>query len=171
MAPVTAMLTYGLLENHFKGHASMNGICTGVVCGLVGITPATGFVTLPASLIIGVISAAGSYLFINKLKYIWHINDYMDIMGAHGVSGIIGSLATGLFATKAINPNVINNGLLEGGGFKQFGLQLFAVVFAFAFVFVMNFIIVKVLKKVFSTDAKGVNTNMSHHKVISVHSN
>jgi Amt family ammonium transporter len=158
MAPITAMLTYGLLENHFKGHASMNGICTGVICGLVGITPATGFVTLPASLIIGVVSAAGSYFFINYLKYAWHINDYMDIMGAHGVSGILGSLMTGLFATKAINPNVVNNGLLEGGGFKQFGIQLFAVIFAIAFVFIMNFIIVKVLKKVFkeNTDAKSL---------------
>lgn len=165
MAPIAAMITYALLEDYYKKSISMNGVCTGVICGLVGITPATGFVTLPASLIIGVISAAGSYYFINILKYKWHINDCMDIMGSHGISGIIGSLATGLFATKGINPNVINNGLLQGGGFKQFGLQLFAVVFAFTFVFVMNFIIVKVLKRVFkeSSDSVHRKTTAAQH--------
>ena len=161
MAPVSAMITYALLEDYFNKKITMNGICTGVICGLVGITPATGFVTLPASLIIGLISAAGSFFFINKLKAKWHVHDYLDIFGSHGVSGIIGSLATGLFATKSINPNVVNNGLLEGGGFKQFGLQLFAVVFAFAFVFIMNFIIVKVLKKVF----KPSTSHSMHHKM------
>ncbi|WP_125771930.1 ammonium transporter [Companilactobacillus furfuricola] len=164
MAPITAMLTYGLLENHFKGKATMNGICTGVICGLVGITPATGFVTLPASLIIGVVSAAGSYLFINKLKYIWHINDYMDIMGAHGVSGILGSVMTGLFATNTINPNVAHNGLLEGGGLTQLGIQVFAVLFSFVFVFVVNFVIVKVLKVLFRESSSRV-----HHKVSTLH--
>ncbi|WP_048705238.1 ammonium transporter [Companilactobacillus ginsenosidimutans] len=163
MAPVAAMITYALLEDHFKKQISMNGICTGVICGLVGITPATGFVTLPASLIIGLISAAGSYLFINVLKQKWHVHDYLDIFGSHGVSGIIGSLATGLFATKSINPAVVNNGLLEGGGFKQFGLQAFAVVFAFAFIFVMNFIIVKVLKKVFKESS---SRSHIHHDVL-----
>ena len=159
VAPCSAMLTWIALEQLDKGRVTLSGICTGTICGLVGVTPGAGYVTLPAALAIGVISALGSYYFMNNLKYKLHINDYLDIFGSHGVSGIIGSLATGLFATKAINPSVVTNGLFYGGGWKLLSLQALGVVLTFVMVLVLNSLIVLGLRKVF-------RGQVFHHDVI-----
>ena len=88
----------------------------------------------------------------NFLKYQLHLNDYLDIFGCHGVSGIVGSICVGLFATKSVNENVVTNGLFYGGGFKLLGLQLFGVIFTIAFVSVLGGVIVTVLKKALKDD-------------------
>ena len=88
----------------------------------------------------------------NYLKYQLHLNDYLDIFGCHGVSGIIGSICVGLFATKSVNNSVITNGLFYGGGLKQFGLQLFGVIFTIAFVSIIGVAITQGLKKFFKDD-------------------
>lgn len=152
VAPLSAMLTWIALENTYKKEITLSGICTGTICGLVGVTPAAGYVTITAALIIGVVSSIGSFYFMNSLKYKLHINDYLDIFGSHGVSGIIGSLTTGLFATKAVNPNVINNGLLVGGGFRLLLVQTLGVLFTIVFVVILNCLIVSGLKRFFKDD-------------------
>lgn len=149
IAACSALLTWIILEQRFKGKVSLSGICTGSICGLVGITPGTGYVTVFGSFMIGIISAIGSFYFMNYLKYKFHLNDYLDIFGCHGVSGIIGSICVGLFATKSVDKNVINNGLFYGGGFKQLGLQLFGVIFTMIFVAIIGVIIIAGLKKLF----------------------
>lgn len=152
VAACSALVTWIILEQIFKARVTLSGICTGSICGLVGITPGTGYVTVFGSVIIGVVSALGSFYFMNYLKYQWHLNDYLDIFGCHGVSGIIGSICVGLFATKSVNKSVITNGLLYGGGLKQFGLQLFGVIFTIAFVSIVGVAITQGLKKVFKND-------------------
>jgi len=152
VAPLSAMLTWITLENTYKGKITLSGICTGTVCGLVGETPGAGYVTIASSFIIGIISALGSYYFMNDLKYKLHINDYLDIFGSHGVSGIIGSLATGLFATKTVNPSVINGGLLVGGGFRLLFVQILGVLFTIFFVVTLNCLIVTGLKRFMKDD-------------------
>ncbi|MFC6175253.1 ammonium transporter [Companilactobacillus huachuanensis] len=152
VAACASLITWIGLEQIFKHKVTLSGICTGSICGLVGITPGTGYVTIFGSVIIGIISAVGSYYFMNYLKYQLHLNDYLDIFGCHGISGIIGSICVGLFATKSVNSNVITNGLLYGGGLKQLGLQLFGVIFTIAFVSIFGIIIVQVLKKLFKDD-------------------
>lgn len=148
----TGLVTWMFLEMHFKNKTTLSGICTGSICGLVGITPGTGYVTIFGSFIIGIISAIGSFYFMNYLKYKLNLNDYLDIFGCHGVSGIIGSICVGLFATKSVDKSVINNGLFYGGGLKQLGLQLFGVIFTIIFVSIVGVVIVTVLKKVLSDD-------------------
>ncbi|KRL45674.1 ammonia permease [Companilactobacillus mindensis DSM 14500] len=148
----TGLVTWMFLEMHFKNKTTLSGICTGSICGLVGITPGTGYVTIFGSFIIGIISAIGSFYFMNYLKYKLNLNDYLDIFGCHGVSGIIGSICVGLFATKSVDKSVINNGLFYGGGLKQLGLQLFGVIFTIIFVSIVGVVIVTVLKKVLSND-------------------
>lgn len=149
VAACSALVTWIVLENIYKSRVTVSGICTGSICGLVGITPGTGYVTVFGSFIIGIISAIASFYFMNYLKYKLHLNDYLDIFGCHGISGIVGSIAVGLFATKSVNSNVITNGLLYGGGFKQLGLQLLGVIFTIIFVSILATIIVAVLKKLF----------------------
>lgn len=152
IAACTGLVTWMFLEMHFKNKTTLSGICTGSICGLVGITPGTGYVTIFGSFIIGIISAIGSFYFMNYLKYKLNLNDYLDIFGCHGVSGIIGSICVGLFATKSVDKSVINNGLFYGGGLKQLGLQLFGVIFTIIFVSIVGVVIVTVLKKVLSND-------------------
>ena len=152
VAACASLITWIGLEQFFKNKVTLSGICTGSICGLVGITPGTGYVTVFGSVIIGVISAVGSYYFMNYLKYQLHLNDYLDIFGCHGVSGIIGSICVGLFATKSVNNSVITNGLFYGGGLKQLGLQLFGVIFTIIFVSIIGIVIVQGLKKFLKDD-------------------
>lgn len=149
VAACSASIAWIILENTFKGKVTLSGICIGSICGLVGITPGTGYVTVFGSVIIGIVSAIGSYYFMNHLKYKLHLNDYLDIFGCHGVSGIIGSLCVGLFATKSVNGNVLNNGLFYGGGFRLLGLQVFGVIFTIVFVSLLGTVIIVGLKKFF----------------------
>ncbi|WP_338231066.1 ammonium transporter [Companilactobacillus muriivasis] len=152
VAACASLITWIGLEQFFKNKVTLSGICTGSICGLVGITPGTGYVTVFGSVIIGIISAMGSYYFMNYLKYQLHLNDYLDIFGCHGVSGIIGSICVGLFATKSVDKSVITNGLFYGGGLKQLGLQLFGVIFTIIFVSIIGIVIVQGLKKILKDD-------------------
>lgn len=152
VAACSALMTWVVLEDIFKSKVSISGICTGSICGLVGITPGAGYVTVFGSFIIGIITAIGSFYFMNYLKYKLHLNDYLDIFGCHGVGGIIGSLSVGLFATKSVNSTVITNGLFYGGGVKLLGLQFTGTIFTIVFVSVLSIIIITILSKLFKND-------------------
>jgi len=156
VAACSSLLAWIFLESIFKKRVSLSGICTGSICGLVGITPGTGYVTIFGAVIIGVISSIGSFYFMNYLKYKLHLNDYLDIFGCHGISGIIGSICVGLFATKSVDNCVMINGLFYGGGLKLLGLQLFGVIFTVALVSIVDVVIVMVLKKLLKNDI-GIN--------------
>ncbi|MFT8470798.1 ammonium transporter [Oenococcus sp.] len=146
VATASSMMAWTLIEMSLKGKVSLSGICNGTLCGLVGITPATGYVTVVGSFWIGLVAAAASYFFVNKIKQRIGLDDALDAFGCHGVCGIIGSIMTGLFASKAVNPSIASNGLFYGGGFKLFGLQLFGTFFTIVFVSVLSFVIIRVLK-------------------------
>ena len=77
-----------------------------IVAGLVGITPAAGFVDMPASLVIGAVAGLLGFISVAKLKQKIGYDDSLDAFGVHGVCGIWGALATGLFATPAVNPDM-----------------------------------------------------------------
>lgn len=103
---------------------SVLGASAGAVAGLVGITPASGFVTPLAAIIIGFMAGAGCFVVVEMLVR-GRVDDALDVFGVHGVGGIIGALATGIFATKTINPAGAN-GLLYGNP-DQLLIQLVAV--------------------------------------------
>ncbi len=102
---------------------SVLGIITGVVVGLVAVTPAAGFVTPLAALMIGAVAAPISYYAI-KFRQRRHLDESLDVWACHGMGGLWGALATGLFATKAINPAGAD-GLFYGNP-GQFLVQLLA---------------------------------------------
>ncbi|KRN80031.1 Ammonia channel [Fructilactobacillus lindneri DSM 20690 = JCM 11027] len=148
VAAATAMLAWIILDVFTKRNATLLGICTGALCGLVAITPACGFVSVESAMVIGLVATIVSYFFINVVKPILKIDDTLDAFGCHGVSGIVGSIMTGLFAAKKINPAVKINGLFEGGGFKLLGIQTGATLFTIVFTLIMVSMLIMVLKRI-----------------------
>ncbi|GAA4929743.1 ammonium transporter [Mucilaginibacter defluvii] len=122
---------------------SVVGACIGAVVGLVAVTPAAGFVTIPHSLIIGIVAAV-----VSNLVVIWRsktsIDDTLDVFPCHGVGGMVGMLLTGVFAHTNVNSaNTTGNGLFYGDT-KLFVTHLIALVGVSAFAFVGSFILLKV---------------------------
>jgi Amt family ammonium transporter len=124
-AAATALLTWVGLDLMRTGKATAVGAATGLVVGLVGITPAAGYVTVPASLAIGALAALVSYTAI-QIRATTRLDDSLDVFSCHGLAGVAGALLTGVFATKVANP-AGGNGWLAGN-FAQMGVQLLAVV-------------------------------------------
>ncbi|UQS87172.1 ammonium transporter [Nicoliella spurrieriana] len=145
VATGASMMTWFFLDVIFNKQASLMGVCTGTLCGLVGITPATGFVTVAGSFWIGIIATIASFAFINYVKPRIGLDDTLDAFGCHGISGMVGSIATGLFASKLANPSIADNGLFYGGGFHQVGVQLIATCFTIVFVAIAAYVIAKVI--------------------------
>lgn len=148
VATAVAMVAWQLLDVSFTGKVSLVGTCTGTVCGLVAITPAAGYVTISGAVMIGLGASICSYLFITYAKPRLHLDDTLDAFGCHGVSGIWGSIATGLFATSQVNSQVTDNGLLYGGGLHQFLVQIVATLATMVFTGVMCWLIIKGLRLV-----------------------
>ena len=119
---------------------SVLGIVTGAVCGLVAITPAAGFVTPIAAMLIGAVAAPVSFY---AIKFVEGrgVDESLDVFACHGMAGTWGALATGLFASEAIGGT---NGLFYGNP-GQFVTQLITVIAAGAFAFIVTFVLAKVL--------------------------
>ncbi|WP_256010605.1 ammonium transporter [Desertivirga xinjiangensis] len=128
----------------FKGRKpSAMGTCIGAVVGLVAITPAAGFVTIPHSLLIGMISAIVSNLVV-EWRTRTSIDDTLDVFPCHGVGGMVGMILTGVFASQAINPaNTTGNGLIFGET-HLFLVQSVALVGASIFSFFGSWALLKI---------------------------
>jgi Amt family ammonium transporter len=111
-AASTAALGWMIAEWMRTGKPTMLGAASGAVAGLVAITPASGFVTPLAAVVIGFSAGVVCYSAC-LLKPLFGYDDSLDVVGVHGVGGIFGAIMTGVFATKAINP-AGNDGLLYG---------------------------------------------------------
>jgi Amt family ammonium transporter len=144
VAAATAGVVWGLVSYLHLGRTSVLGMITGAVVGLVAITPASGYVDVMGALAIGTVAPIISYAAIQFRKRAG-FDDALDVWACHGVGGTVGALATGFLATSAVNPAVLTNGLLYGGGFDLLVKQLIAVGAVWAFVFVAVFIIMKAL--------------------------
>jgi Amt family ammonium transporter len=125
------------------GKPTVLGIASGVVAGLVAITPAAGFVNLPASLIIGVGAGALGYFFVAVVKQKLGYDDSLDAFGVHGMCGVWGALATGLFANPAITEGAA--GLFYGNP-GQLWTQLISIVGTAVFTAVGTLIVIFVTK-------------------------
>ncbi|MDP4133600.1 MAG: ammonium transporter [Bacillota bacterium] len=109
-----AMLSWLLIERVKTGKPTLVGASTGLVIGLVAITPGAGFVPIWSSIIIGALVSPICYFFISVIKPIFDYDDALDVFGCHGVGGIWGGIATGLFAKSSINPAAHWDGLVYG---------------------------------------------------------
>ncbi len=134
-------LAWLLVEWLHRKQPTILGAASGAVAGLVAITPAAGFVTPLASIVIGLIGGSLSYGAVSILKQKLGYDDALDAFGCHGVGGTWGALATGIFATKSVNPAGAD-GLLYGNP-AQLGIQASAVLVTIVFSVLATFIILK----------------------------
>ena len=142
VATAAAMLGWLVVEKLKTGHATTLGAASGAVAGMVAITPAAGFVTPMASIVIGLgggILCYGGVLLKGKLGY----DDALDVVGVHGVGGSWGALATGLFCTTAIN-EAGADGLFYGNA-AQAWTQFLSILGTWAFCFIGSYILFKVV--------------------------
>ncbi|MGE0201605.1 MAG: ammonium transporter [Candidatus Melainabacteria bacterium] len=128
----------------WEGRPSVIGVATGTVVGLVAITPACGFVGVPAAIIIGVVATLVSYYCI-QLRHRLRIDESLDVWACHGMAGMWGAVATGIFAEKAVNPAGAD-GLLHGN-VELFWVQVLSVLVASAFAFAATFLIAWLLER------------------------
>jgi Amt family ammonium transporter len=113
-AAAAAMLSWLLIEVIRNGKPTLVGASTGLVIGLVAITPGAGFVPIWAAIIIGACVSPICYFFISVIKPKFGYDDALDVFGCHGVGGIWGGIATGLFTQKSINSAAAWDGLFFG---------------------------------------------------------
>jgi len=142
ISTAAAALSWMIAEWAYRGNPTVLGAASGAVAGLVAITPASGFVGPMSAIVIGLVAGFICYYAINlktKLGY----DDSLDVVGVHGVGGTWGALATGLFASKAIN-SAGNDGLFFGNP-SLLGIQALSVVSAWVYSFVVTLIILKIL--------------------------
>ena len=141
-AAAMGALTWMTIHWWHKGTPSVAGATAGAVAGLVAITPAAGYVTPSASILIGLLVSVvcyGAVQLRDKLK----VDDALDVWAVHGVGGTVGALATGLFATTVVN-SAAANGLFYGNP-KQLWIQFIAVAASWIYSAAMTWIVLKVV--------------------------
>jgi Amt family ammonium transporter len=150
VATCLAMLTWLITEKIRDGHATSLGAASGIVAGLVAITPAAAAVDTYGAIFIGAIAGVVCALAVG-LKFKFGYDDALDVVGVHLVGGITGTLLIGLFATQkqgAWYPDGAQNGLFYGGGWTQLASQAVVALCAIVFSFVVTIVIGFILKAI-----------------------
>lgn len=141
LAAAAAAVSWMFVEWYIKGKPSATGISIGAVVGLVAITPAAGYVTAMASIVIGLVGGGISFMISNWKFLRSRLDDSLDVFACHGAGSIWGLLATGLFATTLVNPYG-PNGLFYGNP-HQFLLEAFGIVVVGSFSFAGAYLLLK----------------------------
>jgi ammonium transporter, Amt family len=147
MAAAAALVAWLVVERLTSGHPTTLGAASGLVAGLVAITPCAGFVGGMAPIYIGLIAGGVCALAVG-LKFKAGYDDSYDVVGVHLVGGLIGSLLLGFFADSSINPAVVDEGVFLGGGVSLLWEQVIAVAATLVWSFVVTLVIMYVLKAV-----------------------
>jgi Amt family ammonium transporter len=146
IAAATAAVVWGLISWLHLGRPGVLGMISGAIAGLVAITPACGYVDASGAIAIGIGAGAFCYGGILARKR-FGFDDALDVWGVHGIGGTWGAIATGLFATVAVNING-KDGLLYGGGADLLVAQITAILVVWVFAFAVTFVVLKVLGRV-----------------------
>jgi Amt family ammonium transporter len=143
LAAGSAGISWICAEWLHRGKPTTLGIASGIVAGLVAITPAAGFIGPVSSMLVGLFAGAFCYggIFLKgKFKY----DDALDVVGIHGIGGLWGALATGIFASKAWNP-AGNNGLIYGNA-HQIIIQIISIGAVIIYSFVITFVLLLIIR-------------------------
>jgi Amt family ammonium transporter len=171
-AAAAAGLSWALIEWVRNGKPTIFGVCSGAVAGLVAITPAAGFVSVIPAVIIGLLVSVFCFIAVTVIKPFFGYDDSLDAFGVHCVGGIWGALATGLFASKLVNPAGAD-GLFFGNP-KQFLIQLATVGITIAYVAVVTLIIYKLVDLFIGvrvdekSEAMGLDLTQHHERAYTV---
>ena len=145
ISTAAAAMTWIAYEKKRDGKATTLGVASGAIAGAVAITPACGYLNPLGALILGLIAGVVSAWAVTR-KYKFGYDDSLDVVGVHGVGGILGMLAIGLMATVTANAAGAN-GLFTGGGMTQLNRQLISIVAVAIFSFVATWIIATIIQK------------------------
>jgi len=162
-AAAAAMISWVLIDYIKTGKPTVLGAISGAVAGLVAITPAAGFVTLQAAVIIGLITSAVSYFAISFMKSKLGYDDALDVFGIHGMSGLWGAIATGLFAAPFIN--ALGTGVFYGNP-EQIVIQIIDIVAVGGYSFIVTLVLGKIIDMVMGLrvddkeEIDGLDTNL-----------
>ncbi|MDG0822481.1 MAG: ammonium transporter [Staphylococcus equorum] len=142
LAASAGSLGWLLIEYIMKKTTSLIGMLSGMLAGLVAITPSAGFVDYMSAIAIALIGGVSCYFAINYIKVKLKYNDALDAFGIHGIGGIIGAILTGVFQSHKVNDEIVN-GLLFGGNLQTVWTQLIAVFVTVVFSGCLTFLIAK----------------------------
>ncbi len=145
LAGAAGTIGWLVVERRRDGHATSLGAASGMVAGLVAITPSGGSVSPIGAMIMGLVAGVVCSLAV-ALKYRWRYDDSLDVVGVHLVGGLIGTLGIGLIATADAPTGV--DGLFYGGGFSQLGKQAIGALAVLVYAFVMSYAIGWVVDRV-----------------------
>jgi Amt family ammonium transporter len=144
-AGAAAAVMWALIDWKFSGNPTMLGTISGAIAGLAAVTPASGYVGVPAAIVIGVVASVLCYVAVVYIKRIFGYDDSLDAFGVHGISGFWGTIATGFFAVTAINPAGADG--LFAGSAKLLGVQCVAAFATAAYALVLTWGIYKLVDK------------------------
>jgi len=147
LSAAVAGFTWPMLEWITRGKPTVLGFCSGIVAGLVVITPAAGFVNATGAVIIGVLAGAVPFLACTKLKSMLNYDDSLDTFGVHGVGGTLGAFMTGILATADVNGNLPTN-LKDIVGHTLWVEQLKAIVVTMILAIVGTVVLTLIVKAV-----------------------
>ncbi|EEJ42232.1 ammonium transporter [Leuconostoc mesenteroides] len=163
LASAAAVLTWGLVEYKYHGRATLSGITSGGVAGLVAITPAAGFVAPWAAVVMGLLAGFIGFAGITFVKNSFGYDDTLDAFGIHGIGGAVGAILTGVFADKSVGGVA---GLINGN-ISLVGKQLVAILFTIAFSAIGTYVLARIteliaapLRLTADEEAEGYDTIM-----------
>jgi Amt family ammonium transporter len=164
IATATAAMSWLLYEKWHQGKATTLGVASGAIAGAVAITPACGYVTPLGALAIGLVGGVISAWAISG-KYIFNYDDSLDVVGVHGIGGVVGMIGVGLLSTTVVN-KLGGTGLLIHGNPHLLWKELIAAVATAAYSFAATFLIAKIIQKTIgfrvtrNIELEGLDTNL-----------
>ena len=168
VAGAAAGFTWVVLDWMFNSRSTMLGAITGAIAGLAAVTPASGFITAGGGAAIGVGASIICYIFVAFVKAKLGYDDSLDAFGVHGIGGIWGTLATGIWATKSINPSGADGMMYGNPGL--FFIQLKAIVITIVYSLVMTFVLLKLIDFVMglrvSEDDERIGLDLTQHREV-----
>ncbi|MCV9997983.1 ammonium transporter [Pararhizobium sp. YC-54] len=171
IATAAAIISWSLVETFTRGKASMLGAASGMIAGLVAITPAAGIVGPMGAIVMGLIVSPLCYFFVSVVKNKFGYDDTADVFGVHGVGGLFGALATGIFASSSLGGIGYADGVTMGG---QFMTQVYAVLVTLAWCGIGSAILYKIVDVIVGlrvpVEAEREGLDLSSHGEAAYHS-
>ncbi|MBA0885260.1 ammonium transporter [Flavobacterium undicola] len=165
VAAAAAGMAWVFMDKILGHKLSAMGACIGTVVGLVAITPAAGFVSIPHAIFIGLFSSIVSNFMVSKFPK-GKIDDALDVFACHGVGGMVGMLLTGVFASKDVNAAVVDQGLIFGEStlfIHQLTALVLVSIFAFVGSYALFFIVNKITPLRVTEDKEELGLDISQH--------
>jgi Amt family ammonium transporter len=161
LAAATAGFVWGCIEWIFRGKPSVLGFCSGIVGGLVVITPAAGFVNTSGAMVIGLLAGIIPYFAVAKMKAIFGYDDALDTFGIHGVGGTLGAILTGILADEKVNSVV--GGVKEGLLMNQLKAVVVTIVISVVFTAIIAYVVKAILGLRPEEEAETIGLDLVEH--------